>query len=158
MLQKKSKEVKICISAAGNTLDSFLDPRFGRAMYFLIVDSKGKLIKAIKNTGAQAMRGAGVMAAQIVSQEKVKAVITENIGPNSFMVLNSSGIKIFIGPPGMIIKDVFKEYQKNNLQEATEMTSHPTGPGPSPSPGSGFGNRGGGNRGGWGGKGRRGSE
>lgn len=62
--------MKICISSAGSDLNASLDPQFGRATHFLIIDNKGKLIKAIKNTGAQAMRGAGISAAQIVANEK----------------------------------------------------------------------------------------
>ena len=119
MPQKMSNEVKICITAAGNNLDAALDPRFGRTMYFLIVDDRGKLIKAIKNTGVRAMRGAGITAAQIVANTKVNIVITGNIGPNASMVLGSSGIKIFIGSPGMKARDILEGYQKGKLQEAT---------------------------------------
>ena len=119
--------MKICISSTGPTLNASLDPRFGRAIYFLIIDNKGKLVKAIKNTGVQAMRGAGISAAQIVTNEKINIVITGNVGPNAFMVLNTSGIKIFIGRPGMKAQDVLKEYQNGNLQEITEAIS--CGPG-----------------------------
>ncbi len=124
--------MKICISATGNNLDATLDPRFGRAMYFLIVNDKEKLIKAIKNTGVQAMRGAGVAAAQIAVKEKVDAVITGNIGPNAFMVLSNSGIKVFLGNPAMSIQDVFQEYQKGNLQEVTSVAPRQLGFGPGP--------------------------
>jgi predicted Fe-Mo cluster-binding NifX family protein len=127
--------MKICISATGNNLDSSLDPRFGRAMYFLIVDNKGKLIKTIKNAGVQAMRGAGITAAQIIAKEKVNVVITGNIGPNASMVLGSSGIKVFIGNPAMSVRDAFKEYQKGNLQEA--KGAMPCGPGFGPGRGQG---------------------
>ncbi len=115
--------MKICISATGNNLDTSLDPRFGRAMYFLIVDNKGKLIKAIKNTGVQAMQGAGITAAQIVADEKVDIVITGNIGPKASMVLNASGMKIFIGSQGMTVRDALGEYQKGRLQEVTGAAS-----------------------------------
>jgi len=119
--------MKICISAVSNNLNAALDPRFGRAVYFLIVDDKGKLIKAIKNTGVQAMRGAGITAAQIIAQEKVNAVITGNIGPNASMVLNSSRIKVFLANPNMKIKDILKEFQQGKLLEAKEAM--PCGPG-----------------------------
>lgn len=125
--------MKICITSVGNNLNSDLDPRFGRAAYFLIVDDKGKLIKAIENTGAQAMRGAGITAAQIVAKEKVDIVITGNIGPNASMVLGASGIKIFLSSPGMNVQDVLQEYQKGKFQEATEEM--PNGPGFGPGPG-----------------------
>ena len=128
--------MKICISATGNNLDAFLDPRFGRAVYFLIVDDKGKLIKAIKNTGTQAMRGAGSSAAQIVVNEKVEIMITGNIGPNAFTALNLSGTNIFIASPGMTVRNVFKEYQKGKLQKASNAIPGQAGFGP------GFGERG----------------
>jgi len=144
MPQKISNEIKICISAKGSGLDAFLDPRFGRAEFFLIVDNKGELIKAVKNTGIQAMHGAGVTAAQAVVDEKVDAVITGNVGPNASMVLNASGIKIFNGNPGMIIKDVIKEYQAGKLREVTKiLPSHSGfGPGLGQGMGRGFGRKG----------------
>lgn len=112
--------MKICISATGDNLDAPLDPRFGRAVYFLIVDDKGELIKVIKNTGVQAMRGAGITAAEIVAKEKVKVVITGNIGPNASLVLNSSGIKVFLSSPAMSVRDAIREYQKGKLKEITK--------------------------------------
>lgn len=112
--------MKICISATGNNLDAPLDSRFGRAVYFLIVDDKGELIKAIKNTGVQAMRGAGITAAEIVAKEKVKVVITGNVGPNASLVLKSSGIKVFLSSPAMSARDAIREYQKGKLKEITE--------------------------------------
>ncbi len=130
--------MKICISATGPTLDALLDPRFGRAMFFLIIDSQGKLIKAIKNTGVQAMRGAGITAAQVVAKEKVEAVITGNIGPNALMVLGSSGIKIFLGNSTMKAEDVFQEYREGKLREAKGAASC----GPGFGPGFGRGRRG----------------
>jgi len=119
--------MKICISATGNNLDVALDPRFGRAMYFLIVDDKGKLIKAIKNAGVQAMRGAGITAAQIVAKEKVEVVITGNVGPNASMVLGSSGIKIFLGSPAMSVRDILQEHKKGKLQETTGAMPYGSG-------------------------------
>lgn len=125
--------MKICISAVGNNLNANLDPRFGRAMYFLIVDDKGKLIKTIKNKGVQAMRGAGITAAQIIAEEKVDAVITGNVGPNASMVLGSSGIKVFLGNPAMKVKAVLQEFQSGKLQEAKGAV--PCGPGFGSGPG-----------------------
>lgn len=121
--------MKICITAAGKDLNAFLDPRFGRAVYFLFIDGKGKLIKAVKNPGVEAMRGAGVTAAQIVADEKVEAVITGNIGPNAIMVLNTSGIKVFTGKSEVKAKDILKEYQEGKLQKIAETLPHKRGPG-----------------------------
>ena len=42
--------MKIAISSQGQTLDSQIDPRFGRAAYFLIIDSLDDNIKVIDNS------------------------------------------------------------------------------------------------------------
>jgi len=112
--------MKICISANSNDLnEAVLDPRFGRCQYFLIIDEKGELIKAIKNPGAETFRGAGILAAQVVAREKVDVVITGNIGPHAFMLLKNLGIKIFLGNFGMSVQEIFKDYQKGKLKEIT---------------------------------------
>lgn len=137
------KSYKICISATGNDLDAALDPRFGRALYFLIVDEKGKLIKAIKNSGVQAMRGAGIAAAQFVVKEKVDIVITGNIGPNALAALTTSGVEVYLAPPGMRLRDVIDQYRKGALQQVKEPLPYRPGFGFGPGPRRrGFGGRG----------------
>ncbi len=32
--------LKVCLSSSGNSMDSALDPRFGRAAYFVIADTE----------------------------------------------------------------------------------------------------------------------
>ena len=119
---------KICITAVGPKLSSATDPRFGRCGYFLIIDEKGKLLKAIPNEGVQAMRGAGVTAAQIVVDQGVKIVITGNVGPNAYMVLSQSGIKIFPGVFNMSAKQAFELYEQGKLREIEPSEARGFGP------------------------------
>ena len=133
---------KICVTSVGPDIDSLIDPRFGRCAYFLIIGDKGKLIKAIPNAGVRAMRGVGVSAAQIVANEKVKTVITGNVGPNACMVLNSSKIKIFISAFGISAKQAIQMYKDGKLKEI--KSSQGLGFRPGFGPGNGQGMRGGG--------------
>ena len=139
--------MKLCISSIGKKLTDTVDPRFGRCAYFLIGDSEGEDFKAIKNPGVGFARGAGISAAQVVASEKVEAVITGNIGPNAFVVLNQAGIKIYAGAFGMTGKDALLKFKKGKLKEATEAT----GPGfvgrGGMGPGGGTGRKGGAGRG-----------
>ena len=41
--------MKLAISAKGQTLDSELDPRFGRAKYFLLVDPEAGSLEVVEN-------------------------------------------------------------------------------------------------------------
>jgi len=126
--------MKICITTNSPNLDSLVDPRFGRCQYFLIVDEKSELIKAIPNEAGQAMRGAGIAAAQLVIDSGVQAVITGNVGPNAYYALNSSGIKIFPVVFGVTAKDALKMYKDGKLKEVT--LSPDAGPGRFGPPGS----------------------
>jgi len=114
--------MKICITSTGPDMDSIIDPRFGRCQYFIIADEKGKLIKSIKNTGVETMRGAGITAAQIVVNEKIDAIITGNIGPNAFSVLSGSEIKIYSGVFNSTIESAIKELKTGKLEETKKST------------------------------------
>lgn len=116
--------MKIGVSASGESLDSNVDPRFGRCPYFIIVETEGKEIKnyeVVNNQAVQAMRGAGVQAAQTVANKEVEVVITGNIGPNAFNVLSQTGIKIITGVSGKVGETVEK-YLKGELKETTKPT------------------------------------
>ncbi|MCK4553993.1 NifB/NifX family molybdenum-iron cluster-binding protein [Candidatus Parcubacteria bacterium] len=125
--------MKIAISSTGKNLESEIDARFGRCPYFLIVeiDDKeisakggsafgGKSVKAIENTAAGQMGGAGITAAEIVANEKVSAVITTNLGPRALSVFEQFRIKIYQGQGK--IKDAIQKFIKGELTEITNST------------------------------------
>ena len=56
--------MKVMISASGDTLDSSVDPRFGRCAYFVLVDTDSLQFEAFPNDSAMASGGAGIQAAQ----------------------------------------------------------------------------------------------
>jgi hypothetical protein len=59
--------MKIAISASGPTLESPVDPRFGRAACFIIYDSANGQFEAHDNKqNLNAVQGAGIQAAEIL--------------------------------------------------------------------------------------------
>ncbi len=108
--------MKIAISTTGTDLESQLDPRFGRANYFLIVDSSTKeVIEVIDNRASQdAAHGAGINAATAVVQSGAEVVLTGRVGPKAFSVLNAAGIKVVSEMAGTA-KKVIEEYLSGNL-------------------------------------------
>ncbi len=110
--------MKICITSLGPNLNSLIDPRFGRAQFFLILDKNGNLKEALPNPGIGAMHGAGIAAAQTIVSKEVDVLITGNIGPNAIGVLKTTGIKIFLAMPGSAAKDVFSMWKENKLTQA----------------------------------------
>jgi len=106
--------MKICVSSQGNTLDSQVDPRFGRCQYFIIVDPETREYEAIRNPNIEAMGGAGIQSGQLIANRRVKAVVTGNVGPNAFQTLKAAGIEVLIGISGSI-KEAIEKYRKGDL-------------------------------------------
>ena len=86
--------MKVAISSAGKNLESETDPRFGRCKYFLVVDTETEEFEVLPNENADRMGGAGIKTAQLVAGLELGSVITGNIGPNAFEVLNAAGVQI----------------------------------------------------------------
>ncbi len=103
---------KLCFSAAGKDLEAEIDPRFGRARYFLIADPKTLEFETLENPAAEEIQGAGIRTAQLISSKNVGTVITGDCGPNALRALKASGIKVITGARGKI-RDVLLKYRSD---------------------------------------------
>ena len=113
--------MKICLTAITNNLDSQLDPKFGRCVYFIIIDSQTMKFKALKNKAATVSEGAGVLAAQILVDQEVKHVITGNIGPRSMQALKTAGIEVNI-ERDITVKDAIEKFRSKTLRKTITPT------------------------------------
>ncbi|MCP4754296.1 MAG: dinitrogenase iron-molybdenum cofactor biosynthesis protein [Proteobacteria bacterium] len=110
--------MKIAVTSTGNNLSSDIDPRFGRAANFIMVDAETFEYEAVENTqGRNLPQGAGIQAGKTVVGHKVDVLITGNCGPKAFQVLNQAGIKIMIGAQGQV-KDAVQAFKEGKLQSA----------------------------------------
>ena len=107
----------ICISSQGNTLDSQVDPRFGRCQYFIIVDTDTLEFESVENPNIDAMGGSGIQSGQLIASKNVKAVLTGNVGPNAFQTLQAVGIDVITGISGSV-KEAIEKYKKGNFTVA----------------------------------------
>lgn len=113
--------MKIAISSSGNSLDSLLDPRFGRCAWFVIVDPADMSHQAFDNQSAAQSGGAGIQAAQFLADQNVSAVITGHVGPNAVQTLAAAGIEIFAEQQGTV-EEVVNRYKSGGLKPTTQST------------------------------------
>jgi len=106
--------VKIAITSSGPTLDSQIDPRFGRAQYLLIVDTDSLDLEAIENPNVAAGGGAGIQTAQMVVGKGAKAILTGNCGPNAFRTLSAADIQVYTNLSGTV-RDALQSFKQGEL-------------------------------------------
>ena len=59
----------------------------------------------------------GAACAQILFDEKIKTVISGQVGPNAFEVLTKGDIAVFLSPPGLSIKEVIEKFKNGSLNK-----------------------------------------
>ncbi|NLH41348.1 MAG: dinitrogenase iron-molybdenum cofactor biosynthesis protein [Planctomycetes bacterium] len=108
--------MKVAVSSQGRTLDSQVDPRFGRAAYFLLVETETLEFTAIENAGGQG--GAGIAAGKIVIDAGAQAVLTGNCGPNAERTLRAGNVRLFTDVTGTVAEAV-ERFKNGTLVEAS---------------------------------------
>lgn len=111
--------MKICISSKGNSMNSMMDPRFGRAAYFVIVDTDTMASEIIENSAAASGGGAGITSGQLMSDKGIEALITGNVGPNAMNVLKAANIEIYSGSSSKSVEENVDAFKKGILEKIT---------------------------------------
>jgi predicted Fe-Mo cluster-binding NifX family protein len=107
--------MKVCFTSTGATLDSPTEERFGRAPYFIIVETGDGSFEAVPNPYADGAGGVGPKAAQILIAHNVKALVSGLVGGNAREVLGAAGIAMYTYTGGGPVKDAIDQVNKNTL-------------------------------------------
>lgn len=111
--------MKVCITARGEGLAAEVDPTFGRAAYFVFIDTDTQQVESVANVpGAH---GAGVQAAQTVAEKGATVVITGSVGPNAYQGLDAAGIEMYTGATGTV-EEALKAFQSGKLARSGAAT------------------------------------
>jgi predicted Fe-Mo cluster-binding NifX family protein len=120
----ESKEIsmqKIAISSEGPTLEDWVDPRFGRAGGFVVVELPERKLDYIDNGASQMMAmGAGIETAERMAAAGVEVVLSGYVGPKAFDALTAAGIKICQDVEGITIGEAIENYVAGKYPFATE--------------------------------------
>jgi predicted Fe-Mo cluster-binding NifX family protein len=115
--------MKIAVTAKAPDLNAEVDPRFGRAAYFIIVDPETLAFEAVDNKeNINAFRGAGIQAAAMVSDKGAHVVLTGYCGPKAFATLKAANIKVASDVTGTV-KDAVAAFNEDKLTFSDQPTA-----------------------------------
>ena len=114
--------MRIAVTANGPGLDSPFVPVFGRCPSFVLVDPETLACEALPNEAVGALGGAGIQAAQAVVARGVGAVITGQVGPNAYRVLEAAGVPIYLFGSGTV-REAVQAYRAGRLRSTTAATA-----------------------------------
>jgi predicted Fe-Mo cluster-binding NifX family protein len=105
--------MKIAITSKGNTLESYIDQRFGRCAYFVVYDTESKAMEFIPNPNREFEEGAGPASVQLVASRKVSKIISGEFGMKIKSLLDSLKIQM------IVVRDPEKK-----ISEVIDMLNH----------------------------------
>jgi predicted Fe-Mo cluster-binding NifX family protein len=116
--------MKIAVTSYGEDRACKIDRSFGRAKWFVIMDKETETFEAHSNRqNVNAAQGAGIQAAQNLSDLGVDIIVTGNVGPNAYKTLNAAAIRIFIvGKNIETVEEAISEWESGTLQEVGKAT------------------------------------
>ncbi|WP_296305314.1 DUF134 domain-containing protein [uncultured Desulfovibrio sp.] len=114
---KERKQMqKIAVSSEGPTLEDAVDPRFGRAGGFVVVDLPDMTTSYIDNGASQTMSmGAGIETAERMARAGVEVVLSGYVGPKAFEALTAAGIKVCQNVEGISVGEAVERFRKGEL-------------------------------------------
>ena len=112
--------MKVAVTSLGETIDSPVDQRFGRARYFILYDTETEEWSAHDNKqNLEAAQGAGIQAGRKVADLGAEAVITGHCGPKAFMTLNAGNIEVYPNATGTV-REAIEAFQSGKLKKAED--------------------------------------
>ena len=106
---------KVAVSSEGPSLDDMVDPRFGRAGGFVIVNPETMETSYLDNGASQTMaQGAGIETAERMSAAGVTVVLSGYVGPKAFEALKAAGIKVCQDLDGMTVREAVEKYKNGD--------------------------------------------
>ena len=118
--------MKLAISSKGDSLQSPVDPRFGRAVGFIVFDTEDGSFQAVDNSqNLNAVQGAGTQAAETVANLGAEYLLTGHCGPKAFRALSAAGVKVCNGAEGTVAQAV-EQFQSGALtpSESADVEGH----------------------------------
>ena len=116
----------IAIPTPGQDLSARVDTRFGRAVGFVIYNTKDSSWHYMTNCLDElALEGAGVQASRNLLKKNIDILITGHCGPKAFKIFTEAGVSIYSNVSGSI-KEALESLASGELTslESADVEEH----------------------------------
>jgi len=114
--------MNLCVSSYGPTLDSPVQPVFGRCEYFIFVNPENMEFEPVSNPHACASEDAGILSAKLVADRDATAVITGRVGPYAEAELDAANVDIMI-VNRCAVRGAVEKFCRRSPDETSEESS-----------------------------------
>jgi predicted Fe-Mo cluster-binding NifX family protein len=123
----KEDAMKVLVTTITPGLDAEIDPRFWHAAYLTIVDTDSLQWEAVPAPGAPTVHAAGTRLGLLATHQNVGAAISNDYGPNCYIVLESAGIPAYLSGQCRTAREAIEQFKAGKLatiHAATSARSH----------------------------------
>ena len=104
--------LRIAVTSEGPTLLDPVDPRFGRAGGFVLVDMATMATTYVDNGSAQVLaQGAGIQASENLVIAGAQVLLTGHVGPKAWAALQATDLKVIQGIENMTVGEAVAKFK-----------------------------------------------
>ena len=118
--------MKIAIGLEENSYESQVDRRFGRASFFILIDTENNNYEIIENEAKDEATGAGFKVVKNLMSLGVDEIIAGEIGPKAAVLIEEFDIPTYKLGELKRVDEVLKNYKENKL-EKFDFSAKPQG-------------------------------
>lgn len=118
--------MKIAIGLEENSYESQVDRRFGRANFFILIDTENNNYEIIENEAKDEATGAGLKVVKNLMSLGVDEIIAGEIGPKAAVLIEEFDIPTYKLGELKSVDEVLKNYKENKL-EKFDFSTKPQG-------------------------------
>ncbi len=108
--------MKIVIPTNSNKgLEDQVADHFGRCLYYIFLNEKGKMLETIENT-SEHMGGTG-LPPELMKKHGADILLCRDLGPRAINLCKELGIKVYVSQADTV-KEIFQLWHDNKLKPA----------------------------------------
>lgn len=102
----------LAVTSEGPTPEDQVDPRFGRAGGFVVMELETGASRYVDNGSAQVLsQGAGIQAVENLVKTGAQVLLTGQVGPKAWIALEAAGLKVVQGVENMTVAEAIRRFR-----------------------------------------------